>query len=117
MKPKFLSPSTSAITIGRNPGLTIFIVQAVAKRRARREWWKSLIYRITHPFKMTNEFQANGCTVKDAHSPSGQHYYAPPSLADLPDCPVCKFGTPEPSGGKLVCIDCGAVVGGKEEPK
>jgi hypothetical protein len=50
-------------------------------------------------------------TVKDAHSPAGQAFYAPPNLADLPDCPVCKYGTPEPKGGRLVCIDCGAVVG------
>lgn len=53
-------------------------------------------------------------TVKDAHSPSGQPFYAPVSYADLPDCPVCKYGTPEQENGKLVCIDCGAVVGTAE---
>jgi len=50
-------------------------------------------------------------TVKDAHSPAGQHFYAPKSFADLPDCPVCKYGTPVEKGGKLVCMDCGAIVG------
>lgn len=50
-------------------------------------------------------------TVKDAHSPAGQEFYAPPSYADLPDCPVCKYGTPMEREGRLVCIDCGAVVG------
>jgi hypothetical protein len=50
-------------------------------------------------------------TVKDAHSPAGQPFFAPKSLADLPDCPVCKYGTPEPKGQRLICIDCGAVVG------
>jgi hypothetical protein len=50
-------------------------------------------------------------TVKDAHSPSGQPFYAPPNYANLPDCPVCKYGTPVEKNGKLVCIDCGAIVG------
>jgi len=50
-------------------------------------------------------------TVKDAHSPAGQAFYAPPNYAGLPDCPVCKYGTPVEKKGKLVCIDCGAVVG------
>jgi hypothetical protein len=50
-------------------------------------------------------------TVKDAHSPDGQAFYALPSFADLPDCPVCKYGTPLERNGKLVCIDCGATVG------
>lgn len=53
----------------------------------------------------------NGPTVKDSHSPSGQSFYAPPSYADLPDCPACKYGTPMPREGKMVCIDCGHVVG------
>jgi hypothetical protein len=48
--------------------------------------------------------------VKDAHSPAGQEFYAPPSHAHLPDCPKCKFGTPEKRGDKVVCIDCGYVV-------
>ena len=57
-------------------------------------------------------------TVKDAHSPAGQTFYAPKSFADLPDCPVCKYGTPVEKGGKLVCIDCGHVVGTVErKPK
>lgn len=50
-------------------------------------------------------------TVKDAHSPDGQAFYALPSFADLPDCPVCKYGTPLEKNNKLVCIDCGATVG------
>lgn len=50
-------------------------------------------------------------TVKDSHSPAGQPFYAPKSFADLPDCPVCKYGTPVERKGKLVCIDCGCVVG------
>ena len=50
-------------------------------------------------------------TVKDAHSPAGQPFHAPPNYAELPDCPVCKYGTPVEKSGKLVCIDCGAVVG------
>lgn len=49
-------------------------------------------------------------TVKDAHSPSGQSFYAPKSYADLPDCPICKYGTPVEKNGKMVCIDCGHVV-------
>jgi hypothetical protein len=54
-------------------------------------------------------------TVKDAHSPAGQPFYAPKSFADLPDCPVCKYGTPVKRKDKLVCIDCGAVVGAVKE--
>lgn len=54
-------------------------------------------------------------TVKDAHSPSGQAFHAPASYADLPDCPVCKYGTPMERDGKLVCIDCKAVVGTTEK--
>lgn len=50
-------------------------------------------------------------TVKDVHSPSGQTFYAPKNFADLPDCPVCKYGTPMAREGKMVCIDCGATVG------
>lgn len=49
--------------------------------------------------------------MKDAHSPSGQHFYAPKNLAELPDCPVCKYGTPDEKAGKLVCADCGSVIG------
>jgi hypothetical protein len=57
-------------------------------------------------------------TVKDAHSPAGQRFYAPKSLADLPDCPVCRYGTPQVTGEKRVCIDCGATVGtiNKDKP-
>lgn len=47
-------------------------------------------------------------TMKDAHSPAGQEFYAPANLADLPDCPRCKFGTPEPGkNDRMICIDCG----------
>ena len=53
----------------------------------------------------------SGQTIKDAHSPAGQLFFAPPNYADLPDCPVCKFGTPMERNGRLVCIDCGATVG------
>jgi hypothetical protein len=49
--------------------------------------------------------------IKDAHSPAGQSFFAPPSFADLPDCPVCKYGTPMERNGRLTCIDCGATVG------
>ena len=56
-------------------------------------------------------------TVKDAHSPAGQPFCAPHSLADLPDCPVCKYGTPITRDGKIVCIDCGAVVGTVDDKK
>lgn len=56
-------------------------------------------------------------TVKDAHSPAGQQFYAPKSLADLPDCPVCKYGTPVDIKRKLICIDCGNVVGTTEMKK
>jgi hypothetical protein len=52
-------------------------------------------------------FESRG-TVKDAHSPAGQSFYAPPSNADLPDCPVCKYGTPMESKHGWQCIDCGA---------
>jgi hypothetical protein len=54
-------------------------------------------------------------TVKDAHSPAGQAFHAPVSYADLPDCPVCKYGTPMERDGKLICIDCKAVVGTVEK--
>ncbi|CAB4152512.1 hypothetical protein UFOVP612_11 [uncultured Caudovirales phage] len=47
-------------------------------------------------------------TVKDVHSPAGQPFHAPPSFADLPDCPFCKYGTPERYSSGWVCIDCGA---------
>jgi len=47
-------------------------------------------------------------TVKDVHSPAGQPFYAPPSFADLPDCPFCRYGTPVEYKDKWVCIDCGA---------
>lgn len=55
-------------------------------------------------------------TVKDAHSPAGQEFYAPPSFADWPDCPRCKYGTPKPQGeGKpWLCVDCKATMA-KEE--
>lgn len=49
-------------------------------------------------------------TVKDVHSPAGQSYYAPPNYADLPDCPICKYGTPLKKDEKFVCIDCGAIL-------
>ena len=49
-------------------------------------------------------------TVKDAHSPSGQAFYAPPNFADLPDCPVCNYGTPTKRKDRWVCIDCKADV-------
>jgi hypothetical protein len=45
-------------------------------------------------------------TVKDAHSPAGQPFYAPASFADLPDCPICKFGTPALRKDRWICIDC-----------
>jgi hypothetical protein len=55
-------------------------------------------------------------TVKDAHSPAGQPFYAPKNLADLPDCPYCRYGTPQPNkDGKMVCIDCENVVPMKVE--
>jgi hypothetical protein len=47
-------------------------------------------------------------TVKDVHSPAGQPFYAPPSFADLPDCPFCRFGTPMKHQDEWRCIDCGA---------
>jgi hypothetical protein len=62
--------------------------------------------------KMKRQFDMQSIPIiKDAHSPDGQAFYAPPSFADLPDCPVCKYGTPLERNGKLVCIDCGATVG------
>ena len=45
-------------------------------------------------------------TVKDAHSPAGQPFVAPVSFADLPDCPVCRYGTPTKRKDRWVCIDC-----------
>ena len=56
-------------------------------------------------------------TVKDAHSPAGQEFYAPPSYADLPDCPICTYGTPIEVNGKLICEDCGHHVGTVEGRK
>jgi len=50
--------------------------------------------------------KGDGCLWKDAASPAGHEFYAPRSFADLPDCLVCKWGTPVE--GK--CIDCGAEV-------
>jgi len=49
-------------------------------------------------------------TVKDAHSPAGQPFYAPKSFADLLDCPICKYGTPRKTKDKMRCIDCGAIL-------
>ena len=46
-------------------------------------------------------------TVKDAHSPAGQPFYAPRSFADLLDCPFCCYGTPRKSKDAWRCIDCG----------
>ena len=45
-------------------------------------------------------------TVKDVHSPAGQPFVAPVSFADLPDCPVCRYGTPVQRKDRWVCIDC-----------
>lgn len=45
-------------------------------------------------------------TVKDAHSPAGQPFVAIKSFADLPDCPICKYGTPVLRKERWVCIDC-----------
>jgi hypothetical protein len=45
-------------------------------------------------------------TVKDAHSPAGQPFVAPKSYADLPDCPICRYGTPTKRKDRWVCIDC-----------
>jgi len=47
-------------------------------------------------------------TVKDAHSPAGQPFYAPRSFAEMPDCPFCKYGTPVEQKDYWSCIDCGA---------
>lgn len=63
---------------------------------------------------MKNLIPNNG-TVKDVHSPAGQPVHAPRSLAYLPDCPVCRFGTPEKRGKLMVCIDCGAITGKAKE--
>jgi len=46
-------------------------------------------------------------TVKDAHSPAGQPFYAPRSFAEMPDCPFCRYGTPIKHDERWVCIDCG----------
>jgi len=46
-------------------------------------------------------------TVKDAHSPAGQPFYAPRSFAEMPDCPFCRYGTPIKCNERWVCIDCG----------
>lgn len=52
---------------------------------------------------------------KGPDSPAGHEFHAPRSFASLPDCPVCRYGTPVPQGkddhGKekpWKCIDCGA---------
>jgi rubredoxin len=47
-------------------------------------------------------------TVKDAHSPAGQPFHAPKSFADMPDCPICRYGTPVECKDYWLCIDCGA---------
>jgi hypothetical protein len=49
-------------------------------------------------------------TVKDAHSPAGQRFYAPKSYSDLPDCPFCKYGTPVPNDHNYRCADCGKTI-------
>jgi hypothetical protein len=45
-------------------------------------------------------------TVKDVHSPAGQPFCAPVSFADLPDCPICRYGTPMMRKDRWICIDC-----------
>jgi hypothetical protein len=45
-------------------------------------------------------------TVKDAHSPAGQPFHAPRSFADMPDCPICRYGTPTKRKDRWVRIDC-----------
>jgi len=54
-------------------------------------------------------------TVKDADSPAGHTFHAPKDFSSLPDCPVCKYGTPMEIAGNLICIDCGAIVGRVEK--
>ena len=49
-------------------------------------------------------------TVKDVHSAAGQPFHAPASFAYLPDCPLCRYGTPIQRSFGWVCIDCGAAM-------
>ena len=79
---------------------------AAANRRALEEIHQKRLYEMKRQFDMQSI-----PIIKDAHSPDGQAFYAPPSFADLPDCPVCKWGTPMERNGRLTCIDCGATVG------
>jgi len=52
--------------------------------------------------------QSPNAKWKDADSPAGHEFYAPRSCADLPDCPICGYGTPVlQEGGKWKCEDCG----------
>lgn len=57
-----------------------------------------------------SQFGFTGATWKGVDKPGGTHFYAPPSYADLPDCPKCKYGTimSGPTHDKMCCIDCKA---------
>lgn len=44
---------TDRITIGKNPALTIFVIQAVAERRAKAQLWQNRINRIRRFLKLS----------------------------------------------------------------
>jgi hypothetical protein len=49
----------------------------------------------------------NGAIWRGTDKPAGSPFHAPVSLANLPDCPFCKYGTPLRLDEKTFqCADC-----------
>ena len=60
---------------------------------------------------MTTNPYENGAVWRGTDKPAGTPFYAPRSYSHLPDCPVCKFGTPSTRpDGSVHCADCKAVL-------
>lgn len=58
----------------------------------------------------------SGPIWRGTDKPAGTHFHAPDKLANLPDCPFCKFGTPnELDKDRLQCADCKTIYT-KEKP-
>lgn len=59
-------------------------------------------------------------TIKNCYSPSGMGYSLQGTrLVNLPDCPVCKYGTIGQVFEKWYCADCGeeVVIGPNGRPQ
>jgi hypothetical protein len=56
-------------------------------------------------------------TWKGTDKPAGVDLLPVRTYASLPDCPFCKFGTPdEQKDGSVICADCKCVIR-KPKPK